>query len=84
MINYTVILKIDNQALPGFSRANTGLHFNRCTDIKQRLKGKDSRFCARASDNASLLFMSQLQTKSELKRECECVAISQLAVDSVL
>ena len=40
---------------------------------------KDSWFCSCASDNGSLFLMSQSQTRSELKRECECLVVIESA-----
>ena len=44
------------------------------------VKGSGSQLCACAGDDVNLLFMSQSQTRSELKRECKCLAVSQLAI----
>ena len=48
--------------------------------LRDVFKGSSSRLCAYARDDVNLLFKSQSQTRSELKRECECLAVSQLAV----
>ena len=56
------------------AKINSGIHMYQFT-----FKGSGSRLCAYACDDVNLLFMSQSQTRSELKRECECLAVSQIS-----
>ena len=46
--------------------------------LKEAVHGFALCVCAR--DDVNLSLMSQSQTRSELKRECECLPVSQLAV----
>ena len=48
------------------------------------INGRGSQFCAGASDDVNLLFLSQSQTRSGFKQECECFVVSGLALHPVI